>query len=84
MHRRGTQQQRGILVELRVLIDGFSSAFALEVLSTFDYVRHMTGATTVADIRARLSDWSDWKVKLMRPVYVERTLEQLTKVPRLG
>ena len=72
-----TTEQRRILDQLAELLDGYSSTFALEVLATVDYVRSETGADTVDDVRANLSDWSDRKLELMQPMYVERALERL-------
>ncbi|GHB83867.1 hypothetical protein GCM10007390_43770 [Persicitalea jodogahamensis] len=74
-----TAEQRDRLQNLLRLIDGFESAFSLELLATVDYLMKERGAdTSKEEVRKQIEDWSSRKTKMFRPEYIEIAQKQLT------
>jgi O-acetyl-ADP-ribose deacetylase (regulator of RNase III) len=64
--------QRERLQNLLRLINGFESAFSLELLATVDFLMRERGEeTSKEDVRKQIDDWSSRKTKLFRTEYVE-------------
>lgn len=73
-----TAEQRNRLQNLLRLIDGFESAFSLELLATVDYLVKERGADTPKEeVRKQIEDWSSRKTKMFRTEYIEIAQNQL-------
>lgn len=63
-------EQRIRLSNLIKLIDGFQSAFSLEILATVDFVRKDNPGINQEDIVKTIHNWSDRKRKLFQERYI--------------
>jgi hypothetical protein len=74
----GNPELKKIAGDTMRFLDGFYSDFALELLSSIDYIMLSTGAMTKEAIMERLSLWSDRKRSLFsNPKYLSISLEHL-------
>ncbi|TAE28805.1 MAG: phosphatase [Cytophagales bacterium] len=72
VNRELSAMQRERLEKLLRLINGFESAFSLELLATVDYLMKERGESTPKeDVRKQIEDWSSRKTKLFRTEYIE-------------
>ena len=66
------------LAKLLRLIDGFESAFSLELLATVDFLmKERSEETSKEDVRKKIEVWSSRKTKLFRTEYIELAQQQL-------
>jgi O-acetyl-ADP-ribose deacetylase (regulator of RNase III)/uncharacterized protein YwgA len=74
----GNPELKIIADNTKKFLDGFYSDFALELLSSIDYIKFSTGAVTKEEIMERLSLWSDRKRSLFsNPKYLSISLDHL-------
>ena len=76
------QQER--LSRLERLLTGFESAYALEILSTVDFLRDKQGAQSVEEIQQEAKKWSNRKRDLLQPRYIEVALDHLQEFEAEG
>lgn len=76
------QQQR--LIRLEQLLIGFESAYALEILSTVDYLRHTKNAQTIEAIQEEAKKWSVRKRDLLQAYHIEVALKHLQEFEAEG
>lgn len=70
--------QRDRVAGLLRLIDGFESAFSLELLATVDFLMNQrTEGLSKEDVREKIENWSSRKTKLFRTEYIELAQQQL-------
>ena len=72
-----TPSQRHILLRLDELLDGYKSAYALEILATVAFIRRDRPSASVDEILAEARQWSPRKAKMLRREYVEQAVERL-------
>lgn len=78
VERELTAEQRERLHNLLRLIDGFESAFSLELLATVDFLMKERGAeTSKEEVYEKIVSWSSRKTKMFRTEYVEIAQNQL-------
>jgi|AntRauTorckE5430_2_1112549.scaffolds.fasta_scaffold03440_4 hypothetical protein len=70
-------ENKDILNRLDILLGGYKSAYALEILATADYIRHERPTFTEAEIVAEAKRWSPRKQQLLKPKHVSQALERL-------
>jgi hypothetical protein len=72
-----TAEQRQKLDNLARLIDGFESAFSLELLASVDFVRRNNPRLTEAEIIETIQSWSERKSQLFKERYIRIAIKQL-------
>ncbi|MCP9234746.1 macro domain-containing protein [Lewinella sp. JB7] len=75
--KRLNEADREILTRLDELLEGYKSAYALEVLSTVAYIRKDQPQLTTEDILAEAKAWSSRKAKMLRPRFVQDAVRRL-------
>jgi len=70
-------QQQVRLEGLTKLIEGFQSAFALEILATVDYIKAIRGTTDEQVIITEIHNWSDRKKNLFKDQYIKVAIDHL-------
>ena len=70
-------QQHERLDNLTKLIDGFQSAFALEILATVDYIKAQKKTSDETIIIDEIHNWSDRKKNLFKDKYIKIAIEHL-------
>jgi O-acetyl-ADP-ribose deacetylase (regulator of RNase III) len=77
LHQKLNPEQRTHLDNLLLLISGFESTYALEILATVDYIMQQTPNLSKEEIVQQAQEWSSRKKKLLKPAFVEIALKQL-------
>lgn len=62
------------------IIDGFESAFAIEVLASVAYIRKEHTGISLADTVVAIRNWSERKARLYADGYVKVAYEHLDEV----
>jgi O-acetyl-ADP-ribose deacetylase (regulator of RNase III) len=70
-------EQKQRIRNLVKLIDGFQSAFSLEILATVDFIRRDNHALSQDDITKTIHNWSDRKRKLFQEKYITVAINHL-------
>lgn len=67
-----------IVKKTTTFLSGYYSAFALELLSTIDYIIHIEKAGSLEAIQTRLNSWSDRKKTLFsNTIFIEKAYQNL-------
>ena len=77
-------EQQDRLARLERLLTGFESAYALEILSTVDFLRDKQGAQTVEAIQKEAKQWSNRKRDLLQTHHIKVALEHLKEFEAEG
>ena len=72
-----TEEQQTVLARLNDLLDGYKSAYALEILATVAFIRRERPSASVDEILPEARQWSPRKAKMLRREYVEQAVERL-------
>lgn len=72
-----TPEQKQRIRNLIKLLDGFQSAFSLEILATVDFVRKDNHALSQDDITKTIHNWSGRKRKLFQEKYITVAINHL-------
>jgi O-acetyl-ADP-ribose deacetylase (regulator of RNase III) len=72
-----TVEQHERLKRLSTFIDGFQSAFSLELLASIDFVMQSEPSLPAAEVQERLRGWSVRKADLFKPAYIQVAYEHL-------
>ena len=75
--RELSSEQRDRLKNLYVLIDGFESTLALEILASVDFLRHENKSITEEKLYEKIQDWNDRKKNLIKQEYISIAIEHL-------
>jgi O-acetyl-ADP-ribose deacetylase (regulator of RNase III) len=70
-------EQKQRIKDLIKLINGFQSAFSLEVLATVDFIRKDNHNINQADITTTIHNWSERKRKLFQDKYITVAINHL-------
>ncbi|MCX6152585.1 MAG: macro domain-containing protein [Candidatus Kapabacteria bacterium] len=60
-------------------IDGFESAYGLELLATIDFIIEKTGKNTPEGIQEEICNWTKRKKELMKPTHIKVALSRLAE-----
>lgn len=77
VHTNLKQEQRQRLSNLIKLINGFQSFFALEILSTVDYIRKENRGITIENTLEKIGQWSDRKKNIFNIDHVRIAFKRL-------
>ena len=72
-----SREQNQILRRLNRLLDGYKSAYSLEVLATVAFIREEHPDYTQEEILAIARQWSKRKAELLQPRFVQEAMERL-------
>lgn len=67
------------LVNLKKLINGFTSELSLEILSTTAYILEENPSLSFDEVLTKISKWSERKAKLFKPEYVKSAYDHLKR-----
>ena len=76
--------QKKRLDNLLGFIQGFESAFSMELLSTVAFMLEENPGLDITDIEKRLEDWSERKVKMFKPAYLKVAYQHLKSCEQLS
>lgn len=77
VHALSASEKRHVSQVLKV-IDGFESAFALEILATVAYIRRLNPGISFEDVVAEVGRWSKRKKALFKVDYIRLAYDRLT------
>jgi len=76
--------QKKRLDNLLGFIQGFESAFSMELLATVAFMLEENPGLDITDIEKRLKDWSERKVKMFKPAYLKVAYQHLKSYEQLS
>jgi uncharacterized protein YwgA len=76
--------QKKRLDNLLGFIQGFESAFSMELLATVAFMLEENPGLDITEIEKRLKDWSERKVKMFKPAYLEVAYQHLKSYEQLS
>ncbi|MDF9794993.1 O-acetyl-ADP-ribose deacetylase (regulator of RNase III)/uncharacterized protein YwgA [Catalinimonas alkaloidigena] len=77
VHTKLSNEQYNRLQDLLKLIDGFESAFSLELLASVDFLLKDNPQASAEELLPQIAEWSDRKTKMFKKEYVEIAYQHL-------
>lgn len=71
VHSQLKQQQRDRLNSVLILIKGFESTYALELLASVDFSSKQEGVKTIEDIKYHIKKWNQRKSNIFKAEHIE-------------